>query len=141
MRGFEFEEDLPALEDFVVAQGVRLIVVDALMAAMPGGNGTNRDPDVRRLLHPLAALAERSGAVVVVNRHHRKGAGKAIERGGGNIAIGAVARAVLAVVKDDTDETGERRLLGVVKANLLPEVERARRRVASSEHVVATAPD
>ncbi len=125
LRGFELEHDLAALEAFVAARRARLIVVDALMAAMPAGSGTNRDPDTRRLLHPFASLAERTGAVAIVNRHHRKGAGKAIERGGGSVAIGAVARAVLAVVRDDDDETGERRLLGVVKANLLPEVEKA----------------
>lgn len=124
LRGFELAHDLAALEELILARGVRLVLVDALMAAMPGGHGTNRDPDTRRLLHPLAALAERTGVAVVLNRHHRKGAGKAIERGGGSIAIGAVARAVLAVVKDDTDESGERRLLGVVKANLLPEAEK-----------------
>lgn len=124
-RGFELDCDLPTLESAVVEYGVRMVMVDALMAAMPGGAGSNRDPDTRRLLHPLAALAERTGTVVVVNRHHRKGAGKAIERGGGSIAIGAVARAVLAVVRDDNDETGERRLLGVVKANLLPESDKS----------------
>ena len=125
LRGFELAQDLAELEEAIVSRGVRLVVVDALMAAMPGGSGSNRDPDVRRLLHPLAEIAERTGAMVVVNRHHRKGAGKAIERGGGSIAIGAVARAVLAVVRDDTDETGERRLLGVVKANLLPEADKS----------------
>lgn len=84
----------------------------------------NSDPEFRRLLHPLAAMAERTGCAVVLNRHHKKGGGPAMERGGGSIAVNAVARATLAAVRDPDDETGERRVLGIVKANLLPQAER-----------------
>src|SRR5947208_15805066 len=63
---------------------------------------------------------------VLLNRHYNKNArSKAIHRVGRSVAIGAVARVVLACVRDDQDETGERRLFGVAKSNLIPESEKA----------------
>lgn len=125
LRGFELQHDLVALERFVVERGVRMIVNDALMSSMPAGQSSNLDPDTRRLLHPFVALTERTGAIAAVNRHFKKGSDRSTNRGGGSVAIGAVARCVLAALRDDDDEAGERRLLGVTKANLLAEPERA----------------
>lgn len=123
-RGFELAADLPALEAFVIERNVRMVVIDALMAAMPAGQSSNIDPDTRRVLHPFAAMAEKTGAIAIANRHFKKGSDRSTNRGGGSVAIGAVARCVLAVLRDDDDETGEQRLLAVTKANLLPESER-----------------
>lgn len=126
LRGFEITEaDLAAVEQVVIERGVRLVVIDALMATVPTSTNAHRDTDLRRLLHPLAAMAERTGCAVIANRHHRKGGGRAIDRGGGSMAVNAVARASLAVVRDPDDETGERRILGIVKANLLAQADRA----------------
>lgn len=126
LRGFEITEaDLAGVERIVAQHGVRLVVIDALMAAIPTGTDGHRDTDLRRVLHPLAAMAERTGCAVIANRHHKKGGGRAMDRGGGSIAVNAVARATLAVVRDPDDETGERRILGIVKANLLAQADRA----------------
>lgn len=127
VRGFELTPaDLTRAERLIVEEDVRLVIIDALMAAIPEGTNSHRDTDMRRRLHPLAAMAERTGAIVVVNRHHRKGAGgPAIDRGAGTLATGAVARAVLGAVRDPDDDSGERRILGVAKANLIAESEKA----------------
>lgn len=122
IEGFQLTgRDLAEAERIIRERGVRLVVIDALMASIPDGTNEHRDASMRRLLHPLAHLAETTGAIVIANRHHRKGGGSANDRGGGSVSIGAVARAVLAVVRDPDDETRQRRILGTVKCNLVPE--------------------
>ena len=100
-RPFEAPGDLPELRRIVAERGIRLIIVDAMMVVLPGDIDSHRDQDVRRALHPLAALAEATGAAVVLNRHFTKASGqKAIHKGGGSIAITAVARAQMLVMRD-----------------------------------------
>lgn len=87
------------------------------MAFLGGKVDTHRDHDIRRALAPLASLAERTGAAVVVVRHLNKGTGtQAMYRGGGSIGIAGAARSVLLVAPDPTDAT--RRVLATVKSNL-----------------------
>jgi hypothetical protein len=99
--------------------GAKLLIIDPLTAALSGETDSHRDTDIRRALAPLARRAEESGVAVVVIRHLRKSAGRAISSGGGSVAIGAAARAVLAVHEDpDHPEDTGARVLCVVKANL-----------------------
>jgi hypothetical protein len=79
----------------------------------------HRDQDVRRALHALKALAERTGAAVLVIRHLNKAGGtNPLYRGGGSIGILGAARAGLLVAPDPEDDT--RRILAASKANLAP---------------------
>jgi len=110
--------DLDAIAEAIVSNGIRYIVADAFMALVPAAVNSGRDPAMRRVLTPLADLADRYGVAIVANRHHRKAHGPAIDKGGESVAIGAVARSVLVAGADPTDETGERKVLAVVKANL-----------------------
>lgn len=111
--------DLDALADAVSQHSVRYIVADAFMALIPAAVNSGRDPAMRRVLTPLADLADEYGVAIVANRHHRKAAGPAIDRGGESVAIGAVARSVLVAGIDPGDEDGERKVLAVVKGNLI----------------------
>ncbi len=110
---------LDVLERLIGETGARLVVVDVLTAFLSGARDSYKDHDMRAALRPLAALAERTGCAIIVVRHLRKsGGGKAINAGGGSIAIGGAARSVLLVDKDPGDE--ERRVLASVKCNLAP---------------------
>lgn len=111
-----------AIEQQIEAINATLVVVDPLMAYMDGTVNTNRDQDVRRVLSPLASMAERTGCAVLVLRHLNKAMGMAsLYRGGGSIGIIGAARVGLLVHKDNTDETGQRRLLMCQKNNIGPE--------------------
>ena len=111
--------DLPVIEDTIAAHGVVLVIVDVLMAYLSGTVNAHRDQDIRRALHPLAAMADRTGCCVLVIRHLNKTGGQhAIYRGGGSIGIVGAARAAFMVGTDPDDDTGSTRVLAPVKCNL-----------------------
>lgn len=119
----EGEEEFPclrhvaAIEEAIQAHAARLLVIDPLMAYLGGETNSWRDQDVRRALAPVAAMAERTGAAVLIIRHLTKSGGSnAVYRGGGSIGISGAARSILIVAKDPDDE--ERRVLASAKSNL-----------------------
>lgn len=112
--------DLPRIEEIVVEYGVRLVVVDVLMAYLNGKVDAHRDQDVRGVLHQLAAMAERTGCCVILLRHLNKaGGGSPLYRGGGSIGIIGAARAAFLVARDPED--AERRIFAVAKLNIASE--------------------
>ena len=111
--------DLDALEEAIRSTTAALVVVDPLMAHLPDERDSHRDQDVRRALAPLAALASRTGAAVIVIRHLNKGSGgNPLYRGGGSIGIIGAARSALLVAPDPDAPDGDRRILVVTKRNL-----------------------
>ncbi len=111
--------DLADIERAISRVGAILVVVDPLAAFLDAATNTRVDHDVRRALRPLAALAERTGAAVVVIRHLNKSTGgPAIYRGGGSIGIIGAARIALLVGQDPDDEG--RRVLAAIKTNIGP---------------------
>lgn len=115
-RPAELPRDVGHIARLVREHGVALVVIDPLMAFLAGVDSHN-DQSVRRALHPLAKLADETGAAVLVVRHLNKGSGgKALYRGGGSIGISGAARAVFLVATDPEDE--DRRLLASVKVNI-----------------------
>ncbi len=109
--------DVPLIEKAIERVGAILVVIDPLMAFLSGTTDSYRDQDVRRALAPLAKLAERTGAAVVVVRHLNKQGGKnPVYRGGGSIGIIGAARSGMIVGADPDDE--DRRVLAPVKNNL-----------------------
>jgi hypothetical protein len=112
-------DDIPLLEQAIVGVGAQLVIVDPLMAFLGGDVNSYRDQDVRRALTPLAKLAERTGAAVVLVRHLNKSTGgQALYRGGGSIGIIGAVRSGLVVAKDPDD--AQRRVLASTKSNLGP---------------------
>jgi hypothetical protein len=116
-RLLSIPEDLVLIEKGIRRVGARLVVVDPLMAFLSGDTNSHRDQDVRRALAPLAGLAERTGAAVLVIRHLNKAAANnPLYRGGGSIGIIGAARMAFVVGKDPQDEN--RRVLASTKNNL-----------------------
>ncbi|MBI1796746.1 MAG: AAA family ATPase [Candidatus Eisenbacteria bacterium] len=111
--------DLAGVEHAAREVGAKLIVIDPLMAFLPSGVDAHRDQDVRRALALLRALAERTGAAVLVVRHlNKSGGARAVYRGGGSIGIIGAARAGLLLAVDPENE--KERVLAAVKMNLAP---------------------
>jgi hypothetical protein len=70
-----------------------LVVMDPMMAFLDRSIATGNDPSVRRVLTPLALLAERHQCAVVLIRHLNKSAGKrSLYRGAGSMAFLAACR-------------------------------------------------
>ena len=105
------------IRDAVRRMGALLVVVDPLTAYLGPEVNSHRDTDCRRALFPLAAVAEQTGAAVVVIRHLNKAMGSnPLYRGGGSIGIIGAARSGLLVGKDP--DNPDRRVLASTKCNL-----------------------
>jgi hypothetical protein len=115
-RGFSLETDLERLGTVIESTGAALVGIDPLSAYL-GDRDSYKDSEIRGLLGPLAALAERTRVAIVAIIHLTKDQQrKALFRALGSIAFVAAARVVLAIGKDPEDE--ERRILVPVKNNL-----------------------
>jgi hypothetical protein len=109
--------DVPYLGDAIRRVEAHLVVIDPLSAFLGGETNTHKDQDVRKALHPLAVLAQQTGAAIVVVRHLNKLAGgNPLYRGGGSIGIIGAARSGLLVAKDP--DNPDHRVLASTKCNL-----------------------
>jgi putative DNA primase/helicase len=119
-RTFDLSRDLLALESAIRSvDGCRLVVIDPVTAYL-GGVDSHKNAEIRGLLAPLSAIAERHRvAVVAVTHLNKSGAGPAIYRAMGSLAFAAAARAAWAVSKDKDDP--KRRLLLPIKNNIAPD--------------------
>lgn len=116
-RSFDLSRDLLALESAIQSvEGCRLVVIDPVTAYL-GGVDSHKNAEIRGLLAPLGAIAERHGvAVVAVTHLNKANGGPAIYRTMGSLAFTAAARTALAVSKDKDDP--RRRLLLPIKNNI-----------------------
>lgn len=112
------EVGLATIEAAIAQVGAKLVVIDPLMGFLPDATNVYNDHHIRRVLKPVAALADRAGAALLVIRHHTKGGGNNSKfRGGGSIGITGAARAGIMVAADPSSEDG-RCILANVKENL-----------------------
>jgi len=116
---FDLTEDLPALETAIrQTPECRLVVIDPLTAYL-GKTDSHNNAEVRAVLAKLFELAARHKIAVLAVTHLNKASTlPAIYRAMGSLAFVAAARAVWAVVRDEDDEAGRRRLFVPVKNNL-----------------------
>jgi hypothetical protein len=90
--------DIGFIEERVRAEGAALVIIDTLAPYVDPTLNINADQDIRRVLTPLAAMAERTSAAVAIVRHLNKQVGSsALYRGSGSIGIAGAARIVLLV--------------------------------------------
>jgi hypothetical protein len=112
-------DDIPAIEAAIAAVDAKLVVIDPLMAYLGAGTNSWRDQDIRRALAPLAAMAERTGAAVLIIRHLNKATTMSpLYRGGGSIGIVGAARSAWMVGYVPDAATKGLRFLAVAKSNL-----------------------
>ena len=116
---FSLGRDLPLLEAKIVETGAVLVTIDPFSAYL-GAADSHRDAEIRRVLTPLAVLAERTGVAVVAVMHLTKDdKRRAVSRGLGSMAFVAASRVTLAVGRDpDDNDPNGRRILVPVKSNL-----------------------
>ncbi len=110
--------DVSTLEAAIDAvKDCRLIIVDPIGSYLGARTDAHRDNEVRAVLAPVAMLAERTGAAVVMVAHRRKSSsGSADDSALGSRAFTGLARAVWHLSEDP--ENDERRLLLPGKNNL-----------------------
>ena len=118
-RMFSLEDHLPLLEQAIIEKGACLAIIDPLLA-YTGRADSYKEAEVRGLLAPLAALAERTACAVVAIVHLNKRGGEhsPLNRITASVAFVAQARSVLLLAIDPDDDTGQRRVLAPVKMNL-----------------------
>jgi hypothetical protein len=111
---FSLRQHMRRMEEWLEDSGkVRLVLFDPLAAYA----GASRESEVRALLNPFAAFAQRAGVAVIGIVHLNKNVrGKALYRASGSLAFVAAARHVYAVTRDPDDEG--LRLLVRIKNNL-----------------------
>lgn len=109
--------DLPLIERQLADIQGKLIIIDPLMQFVEGN--ANSDQSMRKSLGPLAALARRTGAAVLLVHHLTKsGRGSALYQSAGSIGIVGLVRSALLAAKlpGGTDQ----RVLAHFKSNLGP---------------------
>jgi DNA primase catalytic core len=128
-------DDLDLIEQMVGELSIVLVIIDPLMAFLGGNTDTHKDSDIRRVLHRVKLLAERTQAAVLVVRHLNKlvNVQDPVYRGGGSIGIIGAARSALLVGKDPNDPEN-RRVLCRSKGNLCVEPKGLLYSVESHEH-------
>ena len=118
-REFTPADDMPALARALAERpGVRLVILDPILAIAAGARDSYRPEDVRKCLLPIQALTRGLGVAVLgithfLKRHNSTGSDP-LDRVIGSQAWGAVARIVWAVDKLDTGGRG----LMLAKSNL-----------------------
>ncbi|MEE9293988.1 MAG: AAA family ATPase, partial [Phycisphaerae bacterium] len=117
---FRLQQDVRHLEAEIQKHDTRLVVIDPLSGFFGCDRDSYRDTEVRSIIAPLAAMAERSSVAVVCVAHLNKQTSnpKAIYRVLGSMGFVAAARTAWLVCKDPGDESGKNRLFVQVKNNL-----------------------
>lgn len=117
---FALDVNLPALEDALGRTKARQAWIDPLSAYLGrAARGSHHDAEIRGVLTPLAALADRCDIALVGILHLTKDqVRRLLHRVQGSVAFVAQARIVLAV-GEDPEQPGRRLFVGV-KNNLGP---------------------
>jgi hypothetical protein len=108
-------DHLALVDEWLKQTQLRLLVVDPITAYL-GNVDSHRNSEVRSILGPLSALAEKHHLAVVGITHSTKREDRAINRVIGSVAFVAASRAAWMVAADPDDS--DRRLLLQIKNNL-----------------------
>ncbi|MDA1054622.1 MAG: AAA family ATPase [Planctomycetota bacterium] len=115
---YSLDVHLPKLELAIrQCDNPRLLVIDPISAFL-GNIDSHKNADVRRVLEPLAQLADRYRVAIVLVHHMNKSAGiSALYRASGSLAFTAAVRMQWLVGADPND--AGRRLVLPVKSNVV----------------------
>lgn len=101
--------DEELLGDWLIDNGITVVVVDPLMSTISGKADVNRNNEVRSFVEPWARIAQRIDGVVIGVAHLNKAVtGDVVAGINGSSAFGEVARSVFGFVKDPDSEDGLR---------------------------------
>lgn len=109
--------DLDVIEKAIVEHRPALVIVDPIIA-FTANKDTYKAAEIRSLLAPLAALAEKYCCAILTIRHLNKGTAKAAYRGQGTIDFLASCRSAFLAGEDP--ENTDRKVLCHIKSNLGP---------------------
>ncbi len=130
--GLSLPDDVEALKSQLREAGVRLLIIDPVIAHIGSGTNSFKDHDVRLVLAPLARMAEELDVAVLGIVHPNKGETTVVlDRIGGSRAFGAAARSVLLLGADPFDPEGPARILAHAKCNVGPLMPSLRFRIDS----------
>ena len=115
--GLSLQEHLLQIEQEIVQKEVILLVVDPLLA-FTGRVDTHKTAEVRGLLSPLAAMAERTGCAILGVMHPNKNSheGNLLYRISASLDFAAAARSVMVVARHP--DNPDQRVMATVKCNL-----------------------
>jgi hypothetical protein len=123
--------DITTIRHAILRTRAVLVVIDVLMAYLPGRVDSHKDQDIRAVLSRLTKLGEETGCTFLLLRHLNKaGGGSPLYRGGGSIGIVGAARAGFLVARDPDDP--DTRVVACVKSNLAREPESLSYRLESA---------
>jgi AAA domain len=123
--------DITTIAAAVRQTSARLVIVDVMMAFLPGKVDSHKDQDIRAVLGRLTRIGEETGCTFLLLRHLNKAGGSSpMYRGGGSIGIVGAARAGYLVARDPEDP--DTRVLACVKSNLAREPESLTYRLESA---------
>ena len=126
-RTFDLTQDLAMLERLIAKhEDAAVIKIDPINAYMgqPGKLNTWKDSDLRGVLAPLAKMAERCNVALIAVCHLNKNEkASALNRLMGSVAMGAAARSVYLVKRDEEDpeDKTKRRYFLPIKNNIGPD--------------------
>jgi hypothetical protein len=115
---FSLAEHLLQLEQAIIKHQAALLVLDPILAFTGKRTDTYKSSEVRAVLAPLAAMADRTGCAILAVLHLNKRSGEmnSIYRITASLDFAAAARSVLVVGKHPEDPNC--RVLAPVKTNL-----------------------
>ena len=118
-RELAFDTDLKILKKFLAEQpSVKLVIVDPVSSYL-GRTKPNDEQEVRRVLVPLADLANETGVTFVLVAHFNKRSDvSALHKILGAVAMTGVARSAWMFAADEDDEDGDRYLMLQGKLNV-----------------------
>ncbi len=119
-RPFDPSTDIPALIDMATRlPGLRLVVIDPIVLALPSGSDSHKNTETRRGLQPLVDFAEQRGVALLGITHFSKGTADRdpVERVTGSLAFGAIPRCIWGASADDD---GFQRRLVRIGSNIGP---------------------
>lgn len=93
-----FPRDVGLLEAAIKQTGARLVIIDPASSIFYGN--LDRREEVRASVDPLAGVAERTGAALLIVHHFAKGGGNARDKLTGSVAWDDAARSLLTISVD-----------------------------------------